>query len=1475
MVKPWCLLVLLLLLPTTTSSVTVPQYPPAPVASNFSNVNLVGRVWGSAVQTLRNPNSSPSDLYTADNSLLNECITHGDSFGASVAAASGPAGPADSNGDVDFVYVALAGAPCATSKAGFNAGGVALVLAPAEPNKPQGEWSIMASLTPSTSAENDLFGSSVDVAVANGVMVAVVAGGMQQQFGKVYVFQPSPGVPLTAPVAWDEVAVLTSQQAWSRFGTVVGAAVAYGAAVAKLPGVTALPVVAVSAPWALGGATGTTQLVGAAYVHMPVVANDTRGEWSRDKLQPTGASNAQRWGTSMSLGCDSVTTVAYSCVCAIGSVWANHGDGAVRAWGSSNGNPRTLPGVDATPVASWPVVIGGLSVVPSYMTPVTPDEARAAFGTSVATDGTFIVVGAKYADRPDRNTVDKDLEGVVYVFSPVSTGWFERVQLKPPYSTPGSEFGLQGLAVAAGIVSVGVPQDNTAGRAAGGCVLFRRCADINPIDATETARIQGDTCWQAVAKLTPPLAAAKATPAHLLAGASVALAAPRRATALAQFDVGTAFALMGAPLDKFSLTTLPLESRGFVFLASASPGMHTGGTSLTMTQYDGTFVEATRFGESIVLAPDGSCAFVGAPHLINPSVNGAYKNGVVVVLAPNAASGGGRPLWQPIAQLQLGGDTSNWTSTDMCMHSSASQSDDQYAGGGDDYGGDDYGGYGGYGGGSEDVVDTGHRFNGTGFGRRVAVDALWHTPQDVEPELRGMATGAPGPAVLVTAASAESNDLEYGCGLVQLFVPRYDASAPVAPGTPPAFQGWSWHNTATFTTEGSPSWIKARGAWGVAIALSGRVAAIAVLGKSSEGSSNNNGAISIFVAPATTSGGGYNAAAAEWLRGPVLVHPDDDPAVVDPTFEFGPAVALSRGGSAAAVGSNDGGGFIFAADNPQRPEGNWSLVAVLDSPHAATPSVHARVGMDWLAGVVVTAAPAASDGTFEGAGVVLVWQASAVAAEASHALLAGRTWRQTATLMAQDGTSDLLVGSSLALAEAGTVVVAGAGKIDSSWQSSYVFRRSSTGTTWAQVAKLSISESDGPVRDVAAAAGVVAIAAFPQQHVLHKRSTITITSPTVPAADLEGRSLREAMQDAGCVRNDFYAPPGACPPLRLPRGSNHTLTNTDVRPGASIFLRSGLTLWGGDASEDAANVALESPDAAHLLDSALAASTSGSEDMRPTLATNSLNTRDMPLVMSNLRLTWIDSVSAHEVDGGLLQATPGVGAQHSYELRLRNCELSGGQARRGGAIYGAGAVVNLDMVVIKDCAAPVGGAVMVEQGSSLLLRSVTMVGNTASQLQGGALALVTSHLDAHNSVWVGNTAASNGGAIHAGFESVVEVRASAVHGNAAGKHGGGVYLEAARGVLEACNVTNNNNNKINSIPLAIDSAGGGLFVDSQSAVTVAHGQFVNNRAVRLGGAVGAAGGNVSLYHVTLQQHNSAALGGAVGCQEHGEITMNG
>ena len=160
-----------------------------------------------------------------------------------------------------------------------------------------------------------------------------------------------------------------------------------------------------------------------------------------------------------------------------------------------------------------------------------------------------------------------------------------------------------------------------------------------------------------------------------------------------------------------------------------------------------------------------------------------------------------------------------------------------------------------------------------------------------------------------------------------------------------------------------------------------------------------------------------------------------------------------------------------------------------------------------------------------------------------------------------------------------------------------------------------------------------------------------------------------------------------------------------------------------------------------------------------------------------------------------------------------------------------------------------------------------------SQLQGGALALVTSHLDAHNSVWVGNTAASNGGAIHAGFESVVEVRASAVHGNTAGKHGGGVYLEAARGVLEACNVTNNNN--MHSIPLAKDGAGGGLFVDSQSAVTVAHGQFVNNRAGRLGGAVGAAGGNVSLYNVTLQQHNSAALGGAVGCQEHGEITMDG
>ncbi|MFQ5590786.1 MAG: hypothetical protein ACE5HE_06475, partial [Phycisphaerae bacterium] len=116
------------------------------------------------------------------------------------------------------------------------------------------------------------------------------------------------------------------------------------------------------------------------------------------------------------------------------------------------------------------------------------------FGTSVATDGNFAVIGA-----PSNNAAAADA-GAVYVFRRSGTTWIQQAMLVAPDAITNHEFGAA-VAISGDRIIIGAPRDNHAGNRTGAAYVYIRNDNGTPGDPT-------DDSWVVEQKLTASDAAA-------------------------------------------------------------------------------------------------------------------------------------------------------------------------------------------------------------------------------------------------------------------------------------------------------------------------------------------------------------------------------------------------------------------------------------------------------------------------------------------------------------------------------------------------------------------------------------------------------------------------------------------------------------------------------------------------------------------------------------------------------------------------------------------------------------------------------------------------------------------------------------------------------------------------------------------------------------------------------------------------------
>ncbi|MCH8252294.1 MAG: FG-GAP repeat protein, partial [Planctomycetes bacterium] len=101
-------------------------------------------------------------------------------------------------------------------------------------------------------------------------------------------------------------------------------------------------------------------------------------------------------------------------------------------------------------------------------TKLVPQDAAPGdrFGTSVAADGTFAIIGAPGTVKNGASI------GAAYVFHVDDGSWFEQAKLVPDGAGPSAMFG-QSVAMSAGVAVVGAPGDTHDGAATGAVYVFR------------------------------------------------------------------------------------------------------------------------------------------------------------------------------------------------------------------------------------------------------------------------------------------------------------------------------------------------------------------------------------------------------------------------------------------------------------------------------------------------------------------------------------------------------------------------------------------------------------------------------------------------------------------------------------------------------------------------------------------------------------------------------------------------------------------------------------------------------------------------------------------------------------------------------------------------------------------------------------------------------------------------------------------
>lgn len=229
----------------------------------------------------------------------------------------------------------------------------------------------------------------------------------------------------------------------------------------------------------------------------------------------------------------------------------------------------------------------------------------------------------------------------------------------------------------------------------------------------------------------------------------------------------------------------------------------------------------------------------------------------------------------------------------------------------------------------------------------------------------------------------------------------------------------------------------------------------------------------------------------------------------------------------------------------------------------------------------------------------------------------------------------------------------------------------------------------------------------------------------------------------------------------------------------------------------------------------------------------------------------------------------GIEGSTKVAAQLTNNEFNENSARNGGAAYLENAELTFaDSSFTNNSATEFGGAIYVDQSSSVVVDNITFTGNrveSESTGNGGAIFSLNGNVQVNESIFTENTSKRNGGAIAIASDNVrddsvqqLSISNSEFVSNTAEKKGGAVFwydyeTNDRKGDL-AIEQTTFKDNKANM--------GGAIY--AENAFTVTGSQFIKNQATDDGGAIYAyTTADFAISNSVFQENTSSDNGGAI------------
>lgn len=240
----------------------------------------------------------------------------------------------------------------------------------------------------------------------------------------------------------------------------------------------------------------------------------------------------------------------------------------------------------------------------------------------------------------------------------------------------------------------------------------------------------------------------------------------------------------------------------------------------------------------------------------------------------------------------------------------------------------------------------------------------------------------------------------------------------------------------------------------------------------------------------------------------------------------------------------------------------------------------------------------------------------------------------------------------------------------------------------------------------------------------------------------------------------------------------------------------------------------------------------------------------------------------------------GIEGSTKVAAQLTNNEFNENSARNGGAAYLENAELTFaDSSFTNNSATEFGGAIYVDQSSSVVVDNITFTGNrveSESTGNGGAIFSLNGNVQVNESIFTENTSKRNGGAIAIASDNVrddsvqqLSISNSEFVSNTAEKKGGAVFwydyeTNDRKGDL-AIEQTTFKDNKANM--------GGAIY--AENAFTVTGSQFIKNQATDDGGAIDASRtAQFSINGAQFEQNTAGDNGGAINAWADNQLERN-